>query len=171
MFNRILGVLKLDARTYEEIERDPAATNQAIVIVLIVGLLSAIGAGIGAGIGGGRFVGSFIGTLIWAFIGWLLWSVVSYFVGTALFGGRGTLSGMLRVIGYAQAPLLLGIIPCIGAVIGWIWSLATGFVAVRQGLDLDNLRAFLTILVGFLFYLAGTIFLGIFFGIGQAFFR
>jgi hypothetical protein len=98
MFNRILGVLKLDARTYEEIERDPAATSQAVIIVLIVGVLSAIGAGVGAGIGSGRFAGSFFGTLLWAFVGWLLWTVVSYFVGTALFGGRGTLGGLLRLI-------------------------------------------------------------------------
>jgi hypothetical protein len=59
-------------------------------------------------------------------------------------------------------PQFLGIIPCIGAVIGWIWSLATGFVAVRQGLNLDNLRAFLTILVGFLVYVIGSVIISIF---------
>ena len=88
--------------------------------------------------------------------------MVSYFVGTALFHGEGTLPGMLRVVGFAYVPQVLGIIPCIGAVIGWIWSLATGFVAVRQGLNLDNLRAFLTILVGFLVYVIGSVIIGFF---------
>ncbi|HET7775936.1 MAG TPA: YIP1 family protein [Azospira sp.] len=160
MLNRIIGVLRLDGRTYEEIEHDPAATQQAVIIVLIVGLLSAIGSGIGSQQGG--FLGRFLGSLIWAFLGWMLWTVVSYFVGTRLFGGQGTLSGLFRTIGYAQAPLLLSIIPCFGPVVGGIWALITGFIAIRQAMDLDNLRAFITILVGFLFYIAGVIVLGIF---------
>jgi hypothetical protein len=162
MMNRVLGVFKLDPRVYEEIEHDPNATSQAILIVGIVAILSAIGSGLGATIGRGQFGSSFLAILIWTFVGWFIWSLVSYFVGTALFHGEGTLSGMLRVVGFAYAPQLLAIIPCIGAVIGWIWSLATGFVAVRQGLNLDNLRAFLTILVGFLVYVIGSAIIGIF---------
>jgi hypothetical protein len=101
MLNRIMGVLKLDPRVYEEIEHDPNATSQALIIVGLVALLSAFGSGVGASIGQGQFFSSFLATLIWTFVGWLLWSLVSYFVGTALFQGNGTLSGMLRVVGYA----------------------------------------------------------------------
>jgi hypothetical protein len=53
------------------------------------------------------------------------------------------------VIGFAQLPLLLSIIPCIGSVIGGIWALIAGFIAVRQGLDLDNTKTFLTVVIGF----------------------
>jgi len=157
-----MGVFRLSPQVYEGIEHDPDATSQAVLLVGIVALLSAIGSGFGATIGQAQFFSSFLATLIWTFVGWLLWSVVSYFVGTALFGGTGTLPGMMRVIGFAYAPQLLAIIPCIGAVIGAIWSLATGFVAVRQGLILDNLRAFLTILVGFLVYVIGSVIIGLF---------
>jgi hypothetical protein len=157
MFNRILGVFKLDVNTFEEIERDSGATMQAAVIVAIVAFLAAVGSGIGASIGGSAFFTSFITSLVWVFVGWLLWSLVTYIVGTMLFGGKASMDEMLRVIGFAYAPQFLSIIPCIGWFIGILWSLAAGFIAVRQGLDLDNMKALLTIVVGFIVYLIGTV--------------
>jgi hypothetical protein len=152
MLNRMLGVLKLDVFTFEEVEADTQATSQAVIIVLITALVAGIGSGFGASFTGNSFLGNFITTLIGAFVGWLLWSVVSFFVGTALFGGQADLGQMLRVVGFAYTPQLLGIIPCIGGVIGVIWSLIAGFIAIRQGLDLDNIKAFLTVVVGFIAY-------------------
>jgi hypothetical protein len=81
-------------------------------------------------------------------------------VGTNLFGGKATVDEMLRVIGFAYAPQMLSIIPCIGGLVGWIWSLIAGFIAIRQGLDLDNTKAFLTVLVGFIVYVIGNIVVG-----------
>jgi hypothetical protein len=155
--DRIIGVFKLDVPTFETIEHDRNATGQAALVVGIVALLAALGSGIGARFTGSGFVANFIGALVWTIIGWLLWSLVSYFVGTALFGGTATIDEMLRVIGFAYAPQVLAIIPCIGGLIGAIWSLIAGFIAIRQGLDLDDLRAFLTVLVGFAVYIAGNI--------------
>lgn len=164
MFNRILGVLKLDSNTFEEIEHDPNATTQALIIVAVIALISAVGSGLGSSIGGGSFIGNFITSLIWTFIGWALWSVVTYFVGTALFQGQATIEEMLRVIGFAYAPQFLGIIPCIGWLIGLVWTLAAGFVAVRQGLDIDNGKAFVTIVIGFFVVLIGYALIGALFG-------
>jgi hypothetical protein len=157
MFERIIGIFKLDVNTFEEIEKDTTATSQAAVIVAIVAVLVGLGSGFTATMQEGNFFLSFISTLVWTFIGWLLWAVVSWFVGTKFFGGQATLDEMLRVIGFAYSPQLLGIIPCIGGVIGAIWSLIAGFIAVRQGLDLDNLKAALTILIGFAVYVIGII--------------
>jgi hypothetical protein len=168
MFNRIMGVFKLDVNTFEAIEHDESATTQAAIIVAIVAVLSGIGSGIGASMGNGNFLTSFLLTLVWAFIGWFLWSAVSYFVGTSLFGGKGTLNGMLRVIGFAQAPQLLGIIPCIGGIIGAVWALIAGFIAIRQGLDLDNTKAFFTALIGFGVFLLGSIVIGMIGGVAGA---
>ena len=126
--------------------------------------------GIGSSIGGGGFIGNFISTLIWGFVGWLLWSVVTYFVGTALFKGQATVGEMLRVIGFAYAPQFISIIPCIGWIVGLIWTLAAGFVAVRQGLDLDNMKAFFTIVIGFILVAIGYALIGIVLGgIGSLF--
>lgn len=169
MWDRILGVFKLDVATFEEIEHDTTATTQAAIVVLIVALVAAIGSGIGATIADGNFISSFIGQLITTFVGWLIWSAVTYFVGTSLFGGKATLDEMLRVIGFAYAPQILGIIPCVGAIIGFIWTLIAGFIAVRQGLDLDNGKAFLTIVVGAIAYAILLVILGTVFGLGGAF--
>jgi len=163
MIDRIIGVFRLDTKTFNEIESDPNATLQAAIIVIIAALLSGFGSGFRAIFTGGHFFGAFLGTLLWAFIGWVLWSAVSYFVGTSLFGGKATLEKMLRVIGYAYAPQFLGIIPCVGPVIGTIWSLIAGFFAIREGLELDSTKTLLTVLIGFAVYVVGYIFIAIFF--------
>jgi hypothetical protein len=160
LVDRVIGVFKLDVDVFEEIEHDPEATIQAAMIVGIVALMGAIGSGIGAILGDGSFVGSFFSSLAWAFIGWFLWSAVTYYVGTSLFNGQATIDEMLRVIGFAYAPQILAIIPCLGWIVGWIWSLIAGFIAVRQGLDLDDTNACLTIIVGFILYMIGFAILG-----------
>jgi hypothetical protein len=162
LFDRLVGVFKLDKICFEEIEHDKNATFQAFLIVVVISLMSSLGGGISASLRNQSFFGSFFVLLVWSFFGWLLWSVVSHLVGTAFFGGKGSLIGMLRLVGYAFVPQLLGIIPCIGLIIGWIWSLLAGFVAVRQGLDLDNFKTFLTTAAGFLVYVVGYIFITIF---------
>jgi hypothetical protein len=163
MIDRIIGVFRLDTKTFKAIETDPNATLQAAIIVIIAALLSGFGNGIRTLISSHHFFSGFISTLLWAFIGWVLWSAVSYFVGTSLFGGQATLEKMLRVIGYAYAPQFLGIIPCVGPVIGTIWSLIAGFFAIREGLELDSTKTLLTVLIGFAVYVVGYIFIAIFF--------
>jgi hypothetical protein len=153
MLDRIVGVFKLDVGTFEAIEHDPDATSQAAIVVLVVAVLAGLGSGFWALIGEDSFFGALVGGIIATFLGWIVWSVVTYIVGTSLFNGQADLGEMLRVIGFAYAPQFLGIIPCIGAIIGAIWSLIAGFIAVRQGLDLDNTNALLTIVIGFIGYL------------------
>ena len=153
MLNRMFGVLKLDVNTFEEVEKDQDATVQAGIVVLLAAIVGGVGSGLGGSLfGDGSFFSGFISTLLGAIIGWLLWSVVSYFVGTSFFGGQADLGQMLRVVGFAYTPQLLAIIPCIGGAIGAIWSLVAGFIAIRQGLDLDNAKAFLTTVIGFIAY-------------------
>lgn len=168
MFDRILGVFKLDVPTFESIEHDQSATGQALLVVVLAAILSGLGSGIFSIFSDRSFVSSFIGGIIGALIGWLAWSVVSWFVGTNFFGGKATVDEMLRVIGFSTAPLMLGIIPCIGQFVGWIWSLVAGFIAIRQGLDLDNTKAFLTALIGFVVLIILNIIVFTFLGIGGA---
>lgn len=158
---RVIGVFRLDVNNFEEIEHDPNATVQAAMVVAAVAFLSAVGSALGAIFGDGSVIGSFFSSLIWSFAGWFLWSVITYYVGTSLFKGQATVDEMLRVIGFAQAPLILGIIPCLGWFVGWVWSLIASFIAIRQGLDLDNVNTFLTIAIGFFAYLAGSLILGV----------
>lgn len=170
LLDRIIGVFKLNAATFEEIEHDRDGTGQAALVVAIVAVLAALGAGGGAAFTNNSFMVSFISAFLWTLVGWLVWSFISYFVGTSLFGGTATVQEMLRVIGFAYAPQMLAIIPCIGGLIGAIWSLLAGYIAVRQGLDLDDLRAFLTILIGFVVYVIGSIIVNVLgWGVGALF--
>jgi hypothetical protein len=155
MINRIMGVLRLNAPVFEEIEHDRSATGQAALVVAVVAVLVGLGSGFTANFGAGEFLRSFFSSLVWVFIGWFVWAAASYLIGTNLFKGQADLGEMLRVIGFAMAPLGLAIIPCLGGIVGSIWAMAAAYVAVRQGLDLDNTRALLTIVVGFLIFALG----------------
>ena len=170
MLERILGVMKLDVKTYEEIEHDPGALSQAAIIVVVVGILSGLGNVISATVldTGASAGGGLISGVLYTVIGWVLWSAVTFFVGTRFFGGKADMGEMLRVIGFAFAPQVLGIVPCIGGLVGAIWTLVAGFIAVRQGLDIDNQKAAITIGVGLLAYIAVFVIVGVIFGTASA---
>jgi len=156
VLNRIIGVFKLDTKTFEEIEHNTSLTVPAGIIVVIIALITGLGVGISNSIFQRSFLGGFFSTLIGSILGWVLWSVVTWFVGTRLFGGQADVTEMLRVIGFAFIPMVLFIVPCIGPVVGAIWTLIAGFVAVRQGLDLDNTKTFFTVVIGAVCYLILT---------------
>jgi hypothetical protein len=147
--NRVIGVLRLDVDTYEEIEADETATTQAAIVVAIVAIIGGLLGGATSIIVGGSFIGSFLQQLLTAFIAWFIWSYVTYFVGTSFFNGKATSGEMLRVLGFAQAPGILVIIPVCGWFVGWIWTLVCTFIAIRQGLDLDNTKALVTAVIAF----------------------
>jgi hypothetical protein len=168
MVERIMRVLRLDTSVFKEIAKDAAATTEAGIIVVAVSLLSGIGAGIR---------GQFFSHVVWELIagvvlGWLLWSVVTYFIGTSLFGGKTTVEEMLRVLGYASAPRLLGFfgfIPCVGwlaSLVGAILALVAGFLAVREAMEFDTGKAVVTVVIGWLVYLILTAVLAPILGIG-----
>lgn len=156
MLARVVGVFKLDSNTFEEIEHNASLTLYAAIIVGLVSLVSGVGTAIYRGIFGGSVFGGFFGSIISTLLGWLVWSVITWFVGTQFFKGQATIDEMLRVIGFAYLPLFLSIIPCVGSIIGGIWAIIAGFIAIRQGLDLDNTKTFLTVVIGALGWLVIT---------------
>ena len=152
MIDRIVRAIRLDWTVFGEIARDREAMKEAAIIVLAVSLLSAIGSGIADG-----SVASFVGTLLVAVaVGWILWAVITYFVGTTFLGGKTNIPEMLRVLGYANAPHLLGLfrfIPCIGPLlpwVGWLLALVAGILAVREAMDLTTDKAIITVFVSWL---------------------
>ncbi len=153
MLARIVGVFKLDVNVFEEIEHNASLTLPAAIIVVLIALINGFGGVFSRLIFGGNLLGGFFGPILYTLLGWILWSALTWFVGTRFFKGQADLTEMMRVIGFAFLPLFLSIIPCIGSVIGGIWALIAGFIAVRQGLDLDNTKTFLTIVVGAIGYL------------------
>jgi hypothetical protein len=147
--DRMRGAAMLDVATYEEVEADRSATGQAFVVVVIVAICMGIGR-IGDGSHG------VIGGIIGAIIGWLVWSGVTMFVGTKLFGGTADWGELLRTVGFAQSPGVLGvlgIIPLLGGLVLFvvaIWQLITGFIAIRQALDISSGKALATALISWI---------------------
>lgn len=154
LLERIVGVLKLDVPTFEEIEHDQSATGQAALVVVLVAVLSGLGSGL-SGTNGFSLGGLLLG-IIGVIIGWVVWSALVYYIGTSFFGGTADIGEMLRVIGFARAPSALGIlafIPVVGLIIGLVaavWSLVAGVIGVRQGLDISTTNAVIVVIIGWI---------------------
>lgn len=146
---RIVRMVRFDHSVYREIEHDENANGEALLIVVVASILSAIGTWIATG----RFGISLIG-LIWAVLGWLLWSWLTMFLGTRLFKAEATFWEVARTLGYATAPRALGIlsaVPCLNVVAGivsFVLSLLFAFFAIRESLDLPTDKTIITIVIG-----------------------
>ena len=176
MFNRVVRAAMLDVNLYEEVEADTSLTQEALMVVILVSIASGIGSFL-AGVIGGDIGAALIGLIfavIMGVLGYYIWAYITYFVGTNLFGGTADVGELLRTLGYASGPRVLGVlafIPCLGglaSLIGAIWALVAGVVAVRQALDFDTTKAILTVIIGWVIVLVISIVVGAVLGIGAA---
>jgi hypothetical protein len=138
---RVIGALRLDAATYEEVEHDESALGQAAGVVALAAVAAAIGS---AGQeGGGGAVGAVIGSLV----GWLISAGFIWVVGVYWMNHTSDYRELLRTLGFASAPNFLAVIgglPVLGALatlVAGLWSLAAFVVAARQALDVTTGRA------------------------------
>jgi hypothetical protein len=167
---RLIGALALDPVIYEEVEADPSATGQALVVVV----LSSLSAGVGAFGWGTASVRGILFISGLALLSWATWAVITFEIGTRLMpetGTRADVGQLLRTIGFAAAPGMLrifGIVP--GAtlpafVITAIWMLVAMVVAVRQALDYTSTaRAVAVCGLGWALSIGIAIVLQLFFG-------
>jgi hypothetical protein len=139
---RVIGALRLDAATYEEVEHDETSLGQAAGVVVIAAVAAAIGTA-GRGGGGGGAVGAVFGSLA----GWLISTAFVWAVGVYWMKHTSDYKELLRTLGFASAPntlAVLGGIPALGGLVtgvAWLWGLAAFVVAVRQALDVSTGRA------------------------------
>jgi hypothetical protein len=176
--DRMIRAARLDIGLYNEVEADLNATNQALTVVVITAIAAGIGAAVGASSNGTTgVIGGLIGGLIAELVGWLVWSWVMYFVGTRFFGGTATYGELLRTLGFAYSPgvlLILRFIPVLGGLITlivFIWRILTGFIAVREALDIDSGKTVATIVLGFIGYIIVVAIVGLILaaiGLGRA---
>jgi hypothetical protein len=159
---RVVGALRLDVPTYEEVENDAGATGQAMLVVLMAAVANGV-AGLDTGRGGLGFAAGLVGGLA----GWLVWAGLTWVIGAKLLPEpttRADIGQLLRTIGFAQAPGLLrvlGPVPVVGPLFVFaagLWLLIAFVVAVRQALDYRSLaRAVLVCILGFLAYVLVTL--------------
>ncbi len=162
--DRMIGAAMLNVSTYEEVEADTGAFQQAMTVVV----LSSVAAGIGA-IRDGGITGIVMSTVL-ALVGWFIWAGLSFVIGTKLIPEPQTQSDMgelLRTLGFASAPGILrifGFIPILGGLITLVatfWMLATTVIAIRQALDYQSTgRAIAVCVIGFLVYFVIVMVLG-----------
>lgn len=149
MFERMKRAALLDVHVYEEVEADTSATRQAVGVVVIVAIAHGIGS---AALGPSAIVGG----IVTAVLGWLIWSGITYLIGDKMLGGTATWGELLRTLGFAQSPGVLGvlaIVPVLGGLLRLvvtIWVLIAGVIAIRQALDFGTGKAILTALLGWL---------------------
>lgn len=141
---RFVRAALLDVDLYNEVETDPSLTWQAGSVVVVGTALTGFGSAIATdvNIAAGMATG-----VITGLIGWLVWSGISLIVGTRLFHGTSDYGEMVRVIGFAYAPLAIGVIPWLGF-IGALWALVAAVIAVREGMEFSTVRAVVTMVVG-----------------------
>jgi len=142
-FRRVAGVLRLDPRSFDEVEADPAAFWQAAAIVLVAGV--ARGVASLASEGGPGLFGGVAGAIVL----WLVATSLLTGVGARWVHGTTDFHEVLRTLGFAAAPLWL-LAPAfflqgsayLGvAVFVHAWAIAAAVIAVRQALDVTTARA------------------------------
>jgi len=172
LISRMWRAILLKSSLYEEVEADKSANVQAGLVVVIVAIATAIGSGLASLTAGGLMAA--VWSLVLALVGWLLWALVVYLIGAKIMKGKQTQSNwgeVARTIGFANSPgifRILAFIPLVGwiiSIVAWIWILIAGIVAVRAALDFSTGRAIITVLIGWLVYMALMWVLGMF-GIG-----
>jgi hypothetical protein len=165
--DRVVGAMRLNVATFEEVEHDASATAQA---AMVVGA-AALSAGLASGVGHAAF-----GVLV-GLMGWAIGAFVLLVVGTKLLPGKNTQADygqMLRTMGFAQAIGLFGIlaiIPLLGYLIWFViqvWILIAMVIAVRQALDYDDtIRAVIVCVVAWAIMIVVSMIFAIF-GFGAA---
>jgi hypothetical protein len=138
---RMVGVMKADVKTFQEIEADPSAIGQALTVIVIAGVATLIGNIFRAGVFGGVL------QLVVSLVGYAIWSLAIVLIGTKLMPEPTTkadFSEGFRVIGFTAAPGIfnvLAIVPFLGVLISFViavWMLVIGVIAVREVLDYSS---------------------------------
>jgi hypothetical protein len=160
MLARMLGAIRMNVDTYEDVEGDRSATWQALAVVVIVALCLGIGSLLAAMLSGEEETGNILGLLSLTVLlvgAWAIWALVTWVVGGFLLKTPETVADwgqLARGTGFAFSPgvfFLLVFIPFVGGLIGlvaFIWVFVCMVIAVRQCLDYTStLRAFFVILI------------------------
>lgn len=139
IINRVTGTVTFRRRTITSIATDRRATLEAGLIVTLVGVTTAIGYRTDVAV-----------AIVAALTGWVgltatIWYITNRFMSPA--SSRVDVEPLLRTIGFASAPVALGIVHFIWALgpflggIGTLWSFIATAFAVRHTTHLGWLRA------------------------------
>ncbi len=150
MINRMVRAVRLDSSLAAEVVRE-GAFSQAFLVVVIAAIAQGIGQGGAVALRGVGILEVLIAAVLWLaglFVAWAVAGAI-YFLAARVFGGRGTYAGMMTALGFAQAPLALGIlgfIPVLGGIILLVAGILTAInyvFAIRGSQEMETGRAIL----------------------------
>lgn len=157
---RLRRLATLDTTVFDEIRTDTTATIPALVVAVVATLLAGFGGWLWwavAGIPdkGKMFVQSLIFGSILSLLFWFIWIAITYVLLTQMFRARADLNELIRVMGFATAPLALGVLMFIPEVdwgiglcsIAFFFALTT--IAVQSATDAPAGRALAANAAGF----------------------
>ena len=157
---RLRRLATLDTTVFDEIRTDTTATIPALVVAVVATLLAGLGGWLWwavAGIPdkGKMFVQSLIFGSILSLLFWFIWIAITYVLLTQMFRARADLNELIRVMGFATAPLALGVLMFIPELdwgiglcsIAFFFALTT--IAVQSATDAPAGRALAANAVGF----------------------
>ena len=149
LVQRMIGAARLDVATYEEVERDTSATQQALIVVILAAVASGIGALddggtglIGGVIGGDRRMGGACLALLFR-----RHPLSRFGEHPGRLGSTGANAGVRL---HPRYPGILGFIPVVDVVVAsivFVWGIAATIVAIRQALDFSTGRAIATAII------------------------
>ena len=157
---RLRRLAMLDTSVFDEVRTDAAATLPAILIVIAATLLSGLGGWLWWIFGGYTDAGTIltksaiIGTIV-AVVLWFVWVGIVYVMLGQVFRARVDAQELVRVMGFAAAPLALGILMSIHrldygigiAVLGILFG--TTQIAIQTATDATAGRALAANAAGF----------------------
>ncbi len=156
---RLAGAARLDRAVYAELRGNTDATPQALWLVALLGVAHALGGLMrGLAFGWNPWEGALFG-LAGELVFFVAASSAIYLLGRFALGGSATYGQVVRPLAFSSVPGLLVLVaaalslvsqPAGVAVFPVIiaWRLAAGFVAVREALELSNVRSAITVVAG-----------------------
>ena len=144
--DRVRGAITLHRRIVTGIATDRRATIEAGIVVALVGLATAIGDRDALSTG---IVNALLG---WVMLTGTVWYLSGHMLGTPTF--RAEFQPLLRTIGYALAPVALGIFDFVWVLgpmvsgVGTLWAFLATIAAVRYTTRFGWVRSFALTLAG-----------------------
>jgi hypothetical protein len=144
---RIIGAFTFKTAVYDDVENDPSFTQTAYIIVVLASIIGSITS---------LDLVAIIISAIMSIVGFFIGAWVISWVGRTVFKASVTTDELIRTLGLAYVWHfigILGIIPCLGILIGFvvaILGLVAWFVAAKAALDLDWVQTLVTVFIGWL---------------------
>jgi hypothetical protein len=169
---RMLGAFRLNGDTYRELSASPTALPQAVAVILLGSLASAIvflvdgdSPSLGVNVDWERYpvmresdvVAALAGAVLdagWGLLIWAAQAAIIWLVWNRFSSRQRTWQSIAAPLGFANVPLivfgLLELVPAIGSVlgaIGLLFTIVTSLVALRASLDIGWGRALLLLVL------------------------